>query len=107
MRGGVQEGLLKSEEEPPLLGTAGTRWSALQRAAAPRCAPRYALRSRVTKLPRSLPGSRGADGATRGAFVGVLEAISPHLLLSFEVERLNMDKYTMRPLLHARHVLQY
>jgi hypothetical protein len=47
------------------------------------------------------------DGATRGAFVGVLEALAPQLLLGYEVDRLNMDKFTMRPLLHSRHLLQY
>ena len=47
------------------------------------------------------------DGATRGAFVGVLEALDPQLLLAYEIDRLDMDKYTMRPLLHARHLLQF
>ena len=47
------------------------------------------------------------DGATRGAFVGVLEALDPQLLLAYEIDRLNMDKFAMRPLLQARHMLQF
>ncbi|XP_063692861.1 serine/threonine-protein kinase SMG1-like [Bolinopsis microptera] len=47
------------------------------------------------------------DGATRGAFVGVLEALAPQLLLGYEIDRLNMDKFAMRPLLHSRHLLQF
>ena len=57
------------------------------------------------QVPTATTGD--VDGATRGAFVGVLEALSPQLLLGHELQSLNMDKYTMRPLLHNRHLLQH